>query len=144
MKMSSRKNMSFLLLAFVLITQFTSAQTGKIDVIKDSRIEALVEKQSEVIPPEVNPQIDGYRIQLFFDSDKNLVNDAKARFLNKFRTIDTYVKYNAPNFFLRAGDFRTRLEAERIRAQIVEEFPTSFVVKEKINLPRLEKEELPD
>ena len=131
----------------VLLTALGSpvfSQEGHVEIIKDNRLDALVEKQSEVVPPEVNPQIDGYRIQLFFDSDKGLVNDAKARFISSFKSIDTYIKYNAPNFFLKVGDFRTRLEAERIRAEVMGEFPTSFIVKEKINLPRLEKEELPD
>lgn len=116
------------------------AQEGNIEVIKDNRIDALVEKQSEVIPPAINPQIDGYRIQLFFDSDKSKLNAAKSKFISYYKTIDTYVTYNAPNFFLKVGDFRTRLEAEKIKSEIEAEFPTSFVVKEKINLPRLEKE----
>lgn len=115
-------------------------QEGNIEIIKDSRINALVEKQSEVIPPAINPQIDGFRIQLFFDSDKGQINSAKAKFMSHFKTIDTYVTYNAPNFFLKVGDFRTRLEAEKIKAEIEAEFPTSFIVTEKINLPRLEKD----
>lgn len=134
------------LILFLSLTLYVSsfAQGGNIEVVKDSRINALVEKQSAVIPPEVRPQIDGYRIQLFFDSDKNKVNDAKSRFASKFSKVDTYVTYNAPNFFLKAGDFRSKLEAERIRAQIEVDFPTSFVVREKIFLPRLEKEEVPE
>ena len=138
-----KRSLHFLAI-IILSNNICFAQEGHIEVVKDNRLNALVEKQSEVVPPEVNPQIDGYRIQLFFDSDKALVNDAKARFITKFRNIDSYVNYNAPNFFLRVGDFRTRLEAERIKAEIIEEFPTSFIVKGKINLPRLEKEELSD
>ena len=120
------------------------AQTGKVEIIKDNRISALIAKQSAIVPPAVKPEIDGYRIQLFFDSDRSLINEAKGRFLSKFSKIDTYVLYNAPNYFLKVGDFRTRLEAERIKSEIEGEFPTSFVIKEKINLPRLEKEEIPD
>jgi len=118
------------------------AQTGDVEVIKDSRIDALVKKQGEIVPPEVQPQIDGYRIQIYFDADRDKVNGAKSRFISKFPKIDTYVRYNAPNYFVKVGDFRTQLEAERIKAEIEAEFPTSFVVKEKINLPRLEKQEL--
>ena len=51
-----------------------------------------------------------------------------------------YTNYNTPNFFLKVGDFRTRLEAEKIKSEIEAEFPTSFVVREKINLPRLDKD----
>jgi len=117
------------------------SQGGEVTIIKDGRLDALVVAQSQVIPPEVKPQIDGYRIQLFFDSDKSKLNASRASFISRFPKIDTYTIYNAPNFFLKAGDFRTRIEAEKIKAEIEAEFPTSFIIKEKIFLPRLEKEE---
>jgi len=120
------------------------AQNGNITIIKDNRLDALVQKQSEITPPAVKPQIDGYRIQIFFDSDKSKLNGARGQFIARFPKIDTYTTYNAPNFFLKAGDFRTRLEAEKIKSEIEADFPTSFVIKEKIYLPRLEKEELPN
>lgn len=129
---------------FLLVVSFLRAQSGQIEIIKDNRINALIARQSVVIPPEVRPQIDGYRIQLFFDSERNAVNEAKGRFVSRFNKIDSYVIYNAPNFFLKVGDFRTRLEAEHIKSIIETEFPTSFIVREKINLPRLEKDEIGD
>jgi hypothetical protein len=129
------------LLFFIIGSTFlTQAQEGDITIHKDSRIDALVAKQSEVTPPDVKPKIDGFRIQLFFDSDRSKINQARASFIAKFPKVDTYVEYNAPNFFLKVGDFRTRLEAEKIKAEIEAEFPTSFVIKEKINLPRLTKD----
>lgn len=116
------------------------AQQGDIKIVKDNRIDALVKKQSEITPPEIKPQIDGYRVQLYFDSERADINDARSRFISQFPKVDTYVDYNAPNYFLKVGDFRTRLEAEKIKAAVEAEFPTSFIVKEKINLPRLEKD----
>ena len=137
--------MRFLL--FCLFFSFSGiiiAQSGKVQVIKDARLDGLVAKQSGVIPPEVRPQIDGYRVQVFFDSNKEAVMNAKNQFVARFSKIDTYISYNAPNFFLKVGDFRTRLEAERIKSKIEAEFPTSFIVREKVFLPRLEKEEFED
>lgn len=124
-----------------LIIGASFSQEGEVTIIKDSRIDALVNAQSEVIPPEVKPQIDGYRIQLFFDSDKGKLNASRSSFISHYPEIDTYTVYNAPNFFLKAGDFRTRLEAEKIKSEIEAEFPTSFIVKEKIFLPRLKKDD---
>ncbi|MDX2359231.1 MAG: hypothetical protein QNK23_00400 [Crocinitomicaceae bacterium] len=125
-----------------LLIGMAHAQPGDVNIIKDNRINALIKKQSEVVPPAVKTEIDGYRIQIFFDSDRDAVNGARGRFVSKFPKIDTYVRYVAPNSVLKVGDFRTQLEAERIKAQIEADFPTSFVVKEKINLPRLEKQEI--
>lgn len=116
------------------------SQQGDIKVVKDNRIDALVKKQSEITPPEVKPQIEGFRIQVFFDSDRELINDARSRFIAQFPKVDTYIKFNTPNYYLKVGDFRTRLEAEKVKSKIEAEFPTSFIIKEKIYLPRLEKE----
>ncbi|MCO4813204.1 MAG: SPOR domain-containing protein [Flavobacteriales bacterium] len=126
--------------SFVFIGKSFS-QENEVVIIKDSRIDALVNAQSEIIPPEIKPQVDGYRIQLFFDSDKEKLNASRSSFISGYPEIDTYTVYNAPNFFLKAGDFRTRLEAEKIKSEIEAEFPTSFIVKEKIFLPRLKKDD---
>lgn len=130
------------LTVLVLAIQGVSfAQKGDIQITKDARLNALVAKQSEIIPPDINPKINGFRIQLVFDSDKGVINDSRARFITQFPRVDTYVEYNAPNYYLKAGDFRTRLEAEKVQSAIEMQFPTSFVIEEKINLPRLRKEE---
>jgi hypothetical protein len=104
-------------LSILVITNAVFAQ-GDVQVIKDARINALVEKQSKVTPPDIKPQIDGFRVQIFFDSDKTVINNARSKVIAQFPKTDTYITYNAPNFFLKAGDFRTRLEAEKFKAQI--------------------------
>ena len=130
----------FILIMSITLTTFAFCQQGDIKITKDNRIDALVEKQGAVIPPAIKPEIDGFRIQLFFDSNKDAIYSARAQFISKFPKVDTYVEFNAPNFMLKVGDFRTRLEAEKIKSEVEAEFPTSFVIKEKINLPRIEKD----
>jgi len=125
----------------LIISNTALAQKGDVQVIKDARINALVEKQSKITPPDIKPQIDGFRVQVYFDSDKTVINNARSKIISQFPKTDTYITYNAPNFFLKVGDFRTRLEAEKLKAEIEVEFPTSFIVSEKIYLPRLEKDE---
>jgi hypothetical protein len=131
-----------LIAAFILIcsSSLSFSQNGDVKIIKDSRIDGLVGAQGIILPPAINPQIKGYRIQLFFDTDRAALSDARSTFFAKYPRVDTYTSYKAPNFFLRAGDFRTRLEAEKIKAEINTLFPTSFIVEEDVNLPRLEKD----
>ena len=126
---------------FIFSSTVLLAQRGEIEVIKDKRIDALVDRQSKVTPPDIRPQIDGYRVQVFFDSDKSKINAARSQVIAQFPKTDTYITYNAPNFFLKVGDFRTLLEAEKVKSQLEIEFPTSFIVSEKIYLPRLQKED---
>lgn len=125
------------LIVFNSITLLYFAQ-GNVEIVKDGRIDHLVRKQGEIVPPATGPQMAGYRLQLFFDSNKEKVDQARVRFVSEYPKVDTYVTYNAPNYVLKVGDFRTKLEADKIKAQVEQAFPTCFIVKEKINLPRID------
>lgn len=121
-----------------VLISLNSFSQGSVEIIRDPRVDNLVRKQGEIIPPAIAPQINGYRVQLFFDSNKALVDQARIKFVSRFPKIDTYIIYNAPNYFLKVGDFRTEMEADRIKQEVTSDFPTSFVVKEKVNLPRVD------
>ena len=121
----------------LLMVNILLAQQGDVEIIKDNRIDALVNRQGAVTPPAVRPQIDGYRIQLIFDPSRDALNAARGQFIAQYPKIDTYTKFVAPHFFLRVGDFRTKLEAEGLKSEVEAAFPTSFIIKEKIFLPRL-------
>lgn len=122
---------SFALISFAGKTQVT--------IVKDSRIDDLVRTQGQAVPPATTPEINGYRLQLTFDTSKGSIDDARSRFAALFPKVDTYVEFIAPHYFLKVGDFRTQLEAEKVKAATSQQFPTCFVVKEKINLPRIDQ-----
>jgi hypothetical protein len=128
-----------LVLFFAFSAQYSFGQQGNVEIKKDPRIDNLIKQEGTIIPPATSPQITGYRIQLFFDINKDAVNEARSKFINMYPKIDTYVTFTAPNFFLKVGDFRTQMEAEKIKSSIDNQFPTSNIVKEKINLPRIDQ-----
>jgi hypothetical protein len=76
---------------------------------------------------------------LAFDSNKSFIDDARSKFAAQFPKVDTYLEFVAPHYFLKVGDFRTQLEAEKVKAATSAQFPTGFIVKEKINLPRIDQ-----
>lgn len=125
---------------FILILGFSNlnAQEGNVEIVKDPKIESLIKQEGQIIPPATSPQLTGYRIQLFFDDNKSKVDEARSKFLSLHPKVDTYINYNSPNYFLKVGDFRTQMEAEKVKATIDSQFPTAFIVKEKINLPRID------
>ena len=116
------------------------SQEGHVEIYKDQRIDGLVKKQGLVIPPATSPQMPGYRVQLIFDSDRKIVDEARNRFISSYPKVDTYVIYNAPNYVLKVGDFRSQLEAEKVKDSFVRDFPTCFIIKELINLPRIDQD----
>ena len=116
----------------------SATQQGSIHITKDNRIDRLVEFKGSTIPPAFGPMVNGFRVQLYFDQDKEKVNDARTRFLARNRNIDTYVEYYAPNYNLLIGNFRTRLEAEKWRAELSGAFPEGIVKETRIYLPKLE------
>lgn len=75
--------------------------------------------------------LDGYRIQLAFGK-KNDVTKIRTEFLQAFPDYRAYVSWLQPNFRLRVGDFRTRLQAEQFKRDIMEAYPNSYIVRDEI------------
>lgn len=143
-----RKLTLLLIIAVTVLSQNTSGQvswldsdnkSGKVTLVKDSRIDDLNDFRSSAIPPAFEPQMEGYRVQLFFDQERNNINDARAKFMTLRRNTPTYIDFKAPNYNLAAGDFRDQLSAEKLRASIAGEFPEAIVITTKIYLPRIEE-----
>ena len=82
------------LFGFIFLTFAVLSQKGKVEIIKDARIDGLVKKQGAVIPPATSPQVPGYRVQLFFDSDRKAIDDARSKFIAAYPKIDSYVLFN--------------------------------------------------
>jgi hypothetical protein len=120
-----------------------SQKTGNVDiVVSDARINTLVEKH--IAFSENRGSIRGFRIQIFFDSGNNSKNSAVAamnEFKVKYPNVEAYLMYHEPNYKIRVGDFRCRMDAQRFLHKISGEYENAFIVKDDdINLPDLEDE----
>jgi hypothetical protein len=80
----------------------------------------------------------GYRIQLAFDSDKPLIDSLRLIFVGLFPKQDAYTTFEAPYFNLMAGDFRTEIEAEVLRKELLGLFPLTIIQRTRIKLPRID------
>lgn len=100
-------------------------------VIADGRILGLVGGKS-------GGSYMGYRLHISFDSEKSVVDSQRRSFISQFPGIDTYFTYRTPYFYLDAGDFRTKAEADEIHKKLIKKYPLSTVVKQAINLPRID------
>ena len=106
---------------------------GEIKVYQDERITHL-DSLKRLHPGKQS----GYRVQIFFGDRKEALK-RKAEFANSYPDIPAYISYLAPNFRLRVGDFRTRLEAEKLKNAM--EYQGCYIVKDKIELPALSVED---
>jgi hypothetical protein len=109
-----------------------STKRGSLNVKADYRIAQLMDrykKQNE------GKQINGYRIQLY-SGDRKGAFDLKAEFIKQFN-LPCNVVYEAPDFKVQIGNFRTQLEAEKAMQNVWPVFKSAFVVRTKIDLPKL-------
>jgi hypothetical protein len=115
-----------------------SKEDGEVKVHKDKRIDELekfVRFGEESLDGVL---IDGYRVLIYFDQDKGKAEQQKAHFMSLYNDVTAYVDYSAPNYRVRVGNYRTRLEAEKLKQDILGIFPTAIVVEDKIQLPKLD------
>jgi hypothetical protein len=106
-------------------------------VVQDDDVTWLVEKYNN--QNQTKPIINGYRVQIYFDSgnqSKKKANDVKTQFLAKNPDVPCYLVYQAPNFKVRVGDFRSRYEAYKLYREIRNDFPSAYIVKDEINFPK--------
>jgi hypothetical protein len=111
------------------------AQTGKIEYIQDARVDTLVNRYKRA--NESHASIEGYRIQITAGSNRTNVYQIKSQFYTAFPDIKQYIIYQAPNFKLRVGNYRTRLEAYKDLQEILQRFNGSFIIRDEIKLSEL-------
>ena len=124
---------------FIFLSFSASAQTrGKVEVIKDPRIDTLIAKRADLNKAVGLGQVTGFRVQIFSGSNRRDAYNTQSKFQQDFPDIRSYVIYSDPNFKVRVGDFRTRLEAEKLQDQLKRSFDGTFIITEKINPPQSE------
>lgn len=101
---------------------------GHIQVVGDVAVTQLVKRHIEL--NERVRTIPGYRIQvasLSGTSSKNRAFDMKERIHTNYPGVEAYVVFDEPNFKVKVGDFRTRLEAYVFLQHIRGEFPGTII-----------------
>lgn len=115
------------------VAQELFATPGNVEVIQDEKIAQLAEQYRKMSAN--NAEIDGYRVQIFFDSGSNSKNKAasvKVEFESLYPEAKPYLSYKEPYYRVRVGNFRTLIEAVGFQKKISTDYPNSFPVKDKI------------
>lgn len=125
----TRKLIGFLkimLITFIILTSFFSTYAQSSGIEQDPKFtEFLNEKRRVNASINVN---DRWKIQIFTgnnETSRKALND----FRREFRHVDATIIFQTPNYKVWAGNFRTRVEAERLLQEIKTRYPDAFLIK---------------
>ena len=123
------------LLAYLIVGNLSGALKAQTQIPdKEDLANQLVERHKRIgLLKQTTP---GYRIQLYFGSERTKAAEIKTDFSNNFSNTPAYLIYQQPNFKIRVGDFKTRMEAFAFLESIKEFYTTSFIVPDEIKLPK--------
>lgn len=127
--------MKKLVCIWLLLLAYQSKAQTHVQVIGDANLDSLVLRNQEL--NATSNGIPGYRVQIFFGTDRKVANENRTKFLQEFPDADAYLIYQQPYFKVRVGDFRNQLEAQGMYHKLLNKFDKVFIVPDKINLPRL-------
>jgi len=114
------------------------------DVIYDSSeelgVDSLINLHKEF--NENYSSVMGYRVQIFKGSGNSALENAELmieEFYEKELKTTAYISFMEPYYRIRVGDYKTRLEALSFLNKIKDEYPSAFVIQDKIELVELSK-----
>ena len=131
----------FISISLVFFTNFTFGQNSsdkdsviyKSHLIQDYRIEKLNNSYSS------SYHLSGYRVQIYSGNKKQPARELRLKFSRLYRKVKAHESYQQPNFKIRVGDFKTKLEALKFRKELLEHYPNCFIVKDDIEIEELVK-----
>ncbi len=125
----------------VAVIDTLNFDSGRTLILGDPRIERILQIKLE--NQKEFPEIKGFRIQLFYGSgsrSQSQASEVQSEFLKLYPDMGCYRVFQTPNFKVRVGDFRTKVEATKFLLELKQDFPEAFIVEDKIKLPEIQLE----
>lgn len=119
---------TFFIFLFSIIGH-SQIQEGVINVDVPPSIKSVITKK--IAYNKTQPRIEGYRIQLFYGSESGAIK-TRNEFLAAFPNTATYIEYDSPDWKVRVGNYKTRLDVDKSIGEIKAIFGNAIVLKQKI------------
>jgi len=126
--------MTYLALWGLMMLSFSGTSAAQSD---DSLAQELVKKHIAI--NAASGTMPGYRVQIYYGVQRSTALELKSDFRQAHGSVAAYLVYQQPNFKVRVGDCKTRLEALRLLDSIQGEYPAAFVVPDDVKLPDPER-----
>lgn len=119
-----------------IITSLTknNYNEGKIEISQDRRIDDLMVKY---IDSNIKKgTITGYRIVIFSESKQSIAEknarETRQKFISNFPNEEAIYRWEAPDWLVFVGNFRTYTDAYRLKKQIESMYPNAFIRETQI------------
>src|SRR5690554_3500611 len=120
--MRSTRNI-FITTALIAFLGFSAnAQNATVTINQDSKIPSLLETMKSM--EKDNKLADGFTVQLYY-GELNKANEVIRKYKGKHSTWPAAIEYETPNYKVWAGNFASRIEAERALIKIQQDFPSA-------------------
>ena len=84
--------------------------------------------------PAADEKIPGFRVQLYQGASRTKAKEIRDLTVQAYPKLGVYMVYRQPDFRVRVGDFRDKGEATAYLNLMKTEFPSAFVVPDKVLL----------
>jgi hypothetical protein len=119
----------FILITLVSYGQDTTFYENGVEITMDKKIYSLIQAKCN---KKYHTMVPGWRIQLDFSTNKENLEDARMRFIKYHPEIETYITFDAPNWYLRVGNFEDRGDAELFTEEIRVHYRGVFTLPSKV------------
>lgn len=102
------------------------SQSASLTVNQDSKISQLLKLKKEL--EKDNKLSDGFTIQLYY-GELNQADSHLKKYRSSYGNWPATIEYETPNYKVWAGNFSTRIEAERALIEIQKSFSSAFILK---------------
>ncbi len=110
----------------IFISGKAVAQSATLTVNQDSKITQLLELKKEL--EKGREFSDGYTIQLYY-GELDKANQTLRKYKGSYSNWPASIEYETPNYKVWAGNFSSRIEAERALIDIQKSFSSAFILK---------------
>ena len=123
---------------FFTKTMLAQDSSSSVVVHKDPRLDVLVKKQSDInlaVKRASARSAKGYRVLVVNTNKRDEAIAAKTKIYTYYPEMKAYLVYQSPYFKLKAGNFKTREEADRYRIELNTLFPKGvFILNDMIEV----------
>lgn len=102
------------------------AQSATLTVNQDPKITQLLDLKKGL--EKENKLSDGFTIQLYY-GELDKANQMLRKYKGSYSNWPASIEYETPNYKVWAGNFATRIEAERALIEIQKSFSGAFILK---------------